>query len=124
MCGIGKTEIYNGVLIDNIFADEEFYAGYNNNLNRFLVLECSFYKKIYGENSLLLNYSINYNNPHFIVKINFADEELCWNYYNKFKGCHNTEPIAIAGVWGPEYSNSKAQFECDYVSSRQIYVVE
>lgn len=125
MCvALGKGEQYNGVLIDDIFADEENYERYNNSLNGFLVVECSFYKKIYGESSLLFNYSTNYNNPHIIVKINFADKELCWNYHDKFKGCDHTEPIAIAGIWRPMTGNTVAKFECDIVSSRQIYVVK
>lgn len=125
MCVVlGKTGAYNGNLIDDIFADEENYARYNNNLNGFLVVECSFYKKIYGESSLLFNYPTNFKNPHIIVKLNFADEKVCWEYYKKFKGCHHTEPIAIAGIWKPINGISEAQFECDYVSSRQIYIVK
>lgn len=125
MCvSLGKNEKYNGVLIDDIFVDEENYSRYNNSLNGFLVVECSFYKKVYKESSLLFNYPTNFKEPHIIVRMNFANEELCWKYYKKFEGCHHTEPIAIAGVWRPENSNSEAQFECDYVSSRQIYVVK
>lgn len=125
MCvALGKNGRYNGILIDDIFADEENYARYNSNLNGFLVVECSYYKKIYEENALLFNYSTNFKKPHIIVRMNFADEESCWKYYKKFKGCHHTEPIAIAGIWRPTSGISEAQFECDYVSSRQIYVVK
>ena len=125
MCVVyGKKGKYNGVLIDDIFADEENYPRYSNNLNGFLVVECSFYKKIYGENSLLFNYPTNFKNPHNIVKLNFDNEKECWKYYDVFKGCHHTEPIAIAGIWRPTSGISEAQYECDYESSRQIYVVK
>lgn len=125
MCVVlGKAGTYNGVLIDEIFADEENYARYNNNLNGFLIMECSFYKKLYGESSLLFNYPTNFKNSHIIVKLNFDDEKECWEYYNDFKGCHHTEPIAIAGNWRPTSGISEVQYECDYESSRQIYVVK
>lgn len=125
MCVVyGKNGKYNGVLIDDIFADEENFARYKNNLNGLLIVECSFYKKAYGESSLLFNYPTNFKEPHVIVKLNFVNEKECWEYWNDFKGCHHTEPIAIAGIWRPENSNSEAQFECDYVSSRQMYVVK
>ena len=62
--------------------------------------------------------------PHNIVKLNFDNEKECWKYYDNFKGCHHTEPIAIAGIWRPTSGISEAQYECDYESSRQIYVVK
>ena len=43
---------------------------------------------------------------------------------SKFKECHHTEPIAVVGIWRPTNGDSEAQFECDFVSSRQIYVVK
>lgn len=46
----------------------------------------------------------------------------CVGNNNKFKECHHTEPIA--GIWRLENGNLEAEFECDYVSSRQIYVVK
>ncbi len=125
MCVVlGKGGIYNGVIIDNIFADDENYARYNNSLNGFLVVECSFYKKLYEENAILFNYPTNFKNPHNIVRLNFKDKNTCWQYYNKFKGCHHTEPIAIAEIWQPTSDGSDVQFECDIVSSRQIYIVK
>ncbi len=125
MCvALGKMETYNGVLIDDIFADEENYARYSNNLNDLLIVECSFFKKVYRESSLLFNYSTNFRNPHIVVKVNFEDEEMCWKYYYKFKGCHHTEPIAVVGIWRPTNGTSEARFECDFVSSRQIYIVK
>lgn len=125
MCVVlGKTGTYNGILIDDIFADEENFVKYNNNLNGLLIVECSFYKKIYGESSLLFNYPTNYKKPHIIVKVNFGNEKVCWDYYNDYKGGHHTEPIAIAGIWKPTSRSSEAQYECDYESSRQIYVVK
>lgn len=125
MCVVlGKDRTYNGVLIDDIFADEENYARYRNNLNGFLIVECSFFKKVYEESLLLFNYPADYRNPHIILKVNFEDKEMCWKYYNKFKGCHHTEPIVIVGIWKPINDTSEAQFECDFVSSRQIYVVK
>ena len=71
---IGKNGKYNGVLIDDIFADEENYL----NLYGFLVMECSFFKIRIRKSSLLFNYSTNFKEPHIVVKLNFADEELCW----------------------------------------------
>lgn len=125
MCVVyGKCGKYNGVLIDDIFADEENYSRYNNNLNGFSIVECSYYKKIYGENSLLFNYPTNYKNPHIIVKLNFVNDDICWEYYNKFKDCRHTEPIAIAGTWRQINGVSEAQYECDFESSRQIYIVK
>lgn len=124
MCvALGKKATYNGVLIDDIFADGENYARYSNNINDLLIVECSFFKKVYGESSLLFNYSTNFRKPHIVVKVNFEDEKLCWKYYNKFRGCHHTEPIVVVGIWRPTNGASEAQFECDFVSSRQIYVV-
>lgn len=117
MCvALGKGGRYNGVLIDDIFADEENYFKYNNNLNGFLVVECSIYKKIYGESSLLFNYPTNFRNSHIVVKLNFDNEKECWEYYDKFKGCHHTEPIAIAGIWKLTNGSSEEKYECDYES--------
>lgn len=119
-----KTDTYNGVLIDDIFADYENFSRYENNIEGNLILECSYYRKVYKELALLFNYPSDFKSAHNIVRLDFADEELFWKYYNKLKGCHHTEPIVIAGNWKNTTGNPDYQAQCTIVSSRQIYVVK
>lgn len=125
MCvSLGKEEEYNGYKIGEFFADAENYIYYSENLEGNIIAECSYFKKAYNEYALLFNYSTNPFVEHILVKVKFGDNtEAFWKYYNKFEGCHHTEPIAIAGNWTKSPGGSESVFECDYKSSRQIYYV-
>ena len=119
-----KMDNYNGVLINDIFADEENYSTYGTALNGNMIVECSYYKKVFKEKAILFNYPTDFRKPHVVLRVNFNNEQECWNYYNRLKGCHHTEPIAIAGDWSPVIGNSSYQFQCDFISKRQIYFVK
>lgn len=119
-----KTDTYNGILIDDLFADKENFERYRNGLIGNKIVECSYWTKVYNKSALLFNYPTDFTQPHIILRVNFSDEDMCWKYFNKFKGCHHTEPIAIAGEWTITPENSNYQFECTIVSSRQIHYVK
>ena len=118
-----KSDFYNGVKIGSFFADEENYKIYDSNLEGYVIVECSFYKKVYNESALLFNYPADFKKPHNIVRVDFDSEDICWNYYRKYKGCHHTEPIVIAGNWTRIIGNSDYQATCKFYSDRQIYFV-
>lgn len=118
-----KDDLYNNYRIGDFFADEENYNVYNRNLQGCVIVECSFYKKEYGQPALLFNYPTNYHNEHNYLRLVFDNDDDCWNYYNKFKNCHHTEPIVIAGDWTRIEDNANYQAECLFYSDRQIYVV-
>lgn len=99
------------------------YNKYNQNLSGNLIVECSYYKKVYNEPSLLFNYPCEFRTTHDIIRINFQDNKQCWNYFNKLKSSHHTEPIAIAGNWIPT-PDMDYQAECTIYSTRQIYIVK
>lgn len=121
---LGKSNSYNGELINDLFADEENYSKYRRNLNGCLIVECSYYKKVYNEAAILFNYPTNFRIAHDVIKVKFEDEEMCWQQFNKLKKCHHTEPIAIAGDWKVVFGNSEYQAECTIYSGRQIYYVK
>lgn len=118
-----KADTYNGYVNDDMFADNENYSKYKTDLIGNIIVECSFYRKVYGESALLFNYPTDYRYGHIVIRLNFLDEQECWNYYNKLKDSHHTEPIAIAGNWEEVNGNPDYKFQCDFLSSRQIYAV-
>lgn len=118
-----KTDNYNGSLINDMFADAENYSKYKTALIGNIIVECSFYKKVYGESALLFNYPADFKSDHIVIRLNFSDKQECWNYYNRLKDSHHTEPIAIAGNWEEVIGNPDFKFQGDFLSSRQIYVV-
>lgn len=119
-----KSDTYNGNVINDMFADAENYSRYKTDLIGNVIVECSFFKKVYGEPALLFNYPADYKSDHIVIRLNFSKEQDCWHYYNRLKGSHHTEPIAIAGNWEEVIGNPDFKFQCDFLSSRQIYVVK
>lgn len=119
-----KNDTYNGVMINDIFADEENYAVYKVALVNNLIVECSYYKKAFQETALIMNYPTDFRKSHIYIKLNFADKKMFWYYYEQFKDLRHFEPIIIAGNWRPVIGRSEAQFECDIISSRQIHIVK
>lgn len=121
---MSKSESYNGVLIDDLFADYDNATRYMNNLEGNLIVEVTYYCKLYKEKALLFNYPSDFTTTHSIVKVNFEDEQTFWNYYNKLeknKKTKHTEPIIIAGTWEKVESNPEYQAQCTIISTRQIY---
>lgn len=118
-----KSDYYNGFKIGSFFADEANYKVYDGNLEGYVIVECSFFKKVYNEPALLFNYPTDFKKPHNIIRLNFDKEDTCWNYYHKYKGCHHTEPIVIAGNWVKSIGNSDYQSACQFYSDRQIYFI-
>lgn len=121
---MNKSEVYNGVLIDDIFADYENAERYMNNLEGHLIVEVTYYCKLYKQKALLFNYPSDFRTKHNIVRVDFKDERTFWNYYNKLeknKKTKHTEPIVIAGLWEKVEGNSEYQAQCTIVSTRQIY---
>lgn len=118
-----KSDTYNRYKINDMFADAENYSYYKTNLNGNIIVECSFFKKVYNEPALLFNYPTDYKKDHVILRLNFENEQLCWDYYNKLKTTSHTEPIAIAGNLEPVKGNPDYQCQANFFSTRQIYVV-
>lgn len=118
-----KSDTYNGYKINDMFADAENYSYYKTNLNGNIIVECSFFKKVYNEPALLFNYPTDYKKDHSVLRLNFESEQCCWDYYNNLKTSSHTEPIAIAGNWEPVKGNPDYQYQADFFSTRQIYVV-
>lgn len=119
-----KSDFYNGVLIDDLFADAENYNRYSKGMEGYLFVECSFYKKAYKEFALIMNYPVDFKKPHGHVKIIFKDEKKFWKQYNKLKNNNHIEPIVIAGNWKKVTENKEYQSECTIYSDRQIYYVK
>lgn len=119
-----KNDRYNGVMINDIFADEENFAVYKGALVNDLIVECSYYKKAFNETALIMNYPTDFRKPHIHIKLNFADKKMFWYYYEQFKDLDHFEPIVIAGNWKPVVGNLEAQFECEIISSRQLHIVK
>lgn len=121
---MNKSETYNGVLIDDIFADYDNATRYMNNLEGNLIIEVTYYCKLHKERALLFNYPSDFTTTHNIVRVNFEDEQTFWDYYNKLeknKKTKHTEPIVIAGNWEKVEANLSYQAQCTIVSTRQIY---
>lgn len=119
-----KSETYNGVLIDDIFADYDNATRYMNNLEGNLIVEVTYYCKLYKEKALLFNYPSDFKITHNIVRVDFENEQTFWDYYNKLeknKKTKHTEPIVIAGNWEKVESNPDYQAQCTIISTRQIY---
>ena len=111
-----KDEDYNGFTINDIFADAENFATYGTDLNGQMIVECSFYKKVYNKPQLLFNYPTDFREPHVVLRVNFdSDKEKAWWYRQRLNSSHHTEPV----IGDPE-----VQFECDFSSTRQIYIVK
>uniref|UniRef100_UPI00266B3D46 hypothetical protein n=1 Tax=Anaerobutyricum hallii TaxID=39488 RepID=UPI00266B3D46 len=68
-------------------------------------------------------YPTDYKKDHSVLRLNFESEQLCWDYYNNLKTSSHTEPIAIAGNWELVKGNPDYQYQADFFSTRQIYVV-
>ncbi|MDR1548635.1 MAG: hypothetical protein LBT06_08630 [Hungatella sp.] len=119
-----KTETYNGILINDLIADEENYTRYGSGINGRLIVECSYFKKAHGEYAFILNYPLDFRKIHGGVKIIFEVESLFWKYYNTLKNSHHTEPIVVAGNWQPVIGHAEYQSECVIVSSRQIHYIK
>lgn len=124
MCASAKkSDTYNGYIINDMFADSENYAKYQTDLIGNIIVECSFYKKVYKESALLFNYPADYKTEHIIIRLNFLNQKECWDYYKKLKDSDHTEPIAIAGNWEEVIGHPDCKFQCTFLSSRQLYVV-
>lgn len=119
-----KRDYYNGVLIDDLIADDENYSRYSGGMEGSLIAECSFYKKAYKEFALIMNYPVDFKKSHGHVKIVFENESMFWDQYNKLKTSSHIEPIAIAGDWKKVIANPEYQSECTIYSNRQIYYVK
>ena len=57
-----KNEMYNGILIDDIFADENNYERYQQGIEDYKIVETTFYHKIKDELAFRLNYPANNRN--------------------------------------------------------------
>lgn len=55
-----KNDHYNNYRIGDFFADEENYDVYGKKLEGYVIVECSFFQKVYDEPMLLFNYPVNY----------------------------------------------------------------
>ena len=54
--------MYNGILIDDIFADENNYERYQQGIEDYKIVETTFYHKIKDELAFRLNYPANNRN--------------------------------------------------------------
>ncbi len=116
-----KNEMYNGILIDDIFADENNYERYQQGIEDYKIVETTFYHKIKDELAFRLNYPANNIDKNSWVKVSFDNEELFWKQYNKTKNSLHIEPIIVAGEWKIVEGNQQYHSECVIYNERQIY---
>ena len=119
-----KNETYNGVLIDDIFADKDNYQRYSNGIEGFKIVETSFYSFTDAEKSITLNYPINNKGMNSWVKIRFEEEALYKSQKRKLYKSLHIEPIIIAGGWTKSPKESKHHSECVIHKKSQIYYAE
>lgn len=119
-----KRGTYNGVLIDDIFADKDNYQRYSNGIEGFKIVETSFYYFTDAEKSITLNYPLNNKGLNSWVKIRFEEEALYKSQKSKLYKSLHIEPIIIAGEWIKAPEGSKHHSECVIHKKTQIYYAE
>ena len=94
-----KYAEYNGIKTNNILADERNFEENKNSILGKKIVQCTYYRKLYNEDSFIMNYpSFPYKNGKHI-RIDFEDSELSWEFYNKVKSSNHKELILILGDW-------------------------
>ena len=116
-----KNESYNGVLIDDILADQNNYNRYLNGIEGFKIVETSFYYYTDAEKSITLNYPLDNKGMNSWVKIRFEEEKLYKSQKSKLIRSLHIEPIIIAGEWTRTPEGSKHLSECVIHKKTQIY---
>lgn len=119
-----KNERYNGILIDDIFADEENYGRYFGGIQGYKVVETSFYFYTDSDMSITLNYPSDYKGKSSWVKIIFEDRTLYERQKARFYKSLHIEPIIIAGKWELAPIGSKHHSECKIHKASQICYVK
>lgn len=103
-----KYAEYNGIKTNKILADERNFEENKNSILGKKIVQCTYYRKLYNEDSFIMNYpSFPYKNGKHI-RIDFEDSKLSWEFYNKVKSSNHKELILILGDWktggiGDEY---------------------
>ena len=120
----GKSSNYNGILINDLLADNENFAKYSKGIDGYKLVETSKYHKVQDEFAFLMNYPAENRGINSWVKIIFDSEKIFWNQYNKLKNSNHIEPIIIAGEWEIVPSNTAFHSQCIIHKESQIYYAE
>jgi hypothetical protein len=129
VCSKGINSTYNGFQIGDIFANDENFSIHKDNLSGNHIVECSYFRKIPNKNCIIFNYPCDWTKQHLLLQVNFENDKICFSYYNKYKAYSHTDPIIICGNWyksdkvysSDKYDDNIIAYECDYISSKQIY---
>lgn len=116
-----KDERYNGILIDDIFADNENYERYSIGIQGYKIVETSFYFYTNPNKSITLNYPLDNKGKDSWVKIIFENKDLYESQKAKLHHSLHIEPIIIAGEWELAPNGSKHHSECKIHKASQIY---
>lgn len=122
-----KTDLYNGYMIGDMFADEENYPKYKNNIRGQLIVECSYFTYLSWENAILFNYPTDFRRKggHDVIKVKFNNKTTFEKYKEKLEDDHtHIQPIAIAGNWSKPAGGHACDAFCKFYSGRQIYIVK
>lgn len=119
-----KTDTYNKILIDDIFADDENFGRYGSGITGYKIVETSFYYSNAKEKSFMLNYPLDNRGISSWVKIKFEDASLYYDQVEKMKGSMHIEPFIVVGEWTLAPNGSKHHSECIIHKKSQIYYAE
>ena len=119
----GKTGSYNGILIDNILADDDNYNRYKNGITGYKIVETSKYYENKSELSFMMNYPADNREvgKGSWVKIKFDSKALFEKHVDKLKNSSHIEPVIIAGNWEIAPNGSKHHSECIIHKASQLY---
>ena len=129
VCNKGINSLYNGVLLSELYANDENYSLYRDKLEGNRIIEASFYCLADPE-TLLFNYQSDWTTDHIIIAMQFpGNHQKCIEYFEVFSKHSHTEPIILCGNWTcwglHDYIGGKIEvnvaYRCDYISSRQIF---
>ena len=116
-----KSDTYNGILIDDILADDENYTRYSSGIQGYKVVETTFYFYTDADMSITLNYPIDNKGKDSWVKIIFENKELYISQKQKLFNSMHIEPVIVAGEWSLAPDGSKHHSECIIHKKTQLY---
>lgn len=118
--GIGGT--YGGVKIGDILASRNNFSYYSSGIAGFKIVEATYYKKVYGQPCIYFNYPSFKRDGNPLVRMNFQNHEVAFEYAKKLKGNVRTDLIVLAGIW-KKSSDPNCIAECDFRKKTQIAVI-
>ena len=110
---------YNGIKTNIILADERNFEENKNGISGTKVVQCTYYHKVKDEFSYIMNYpSFPYKNGKHI-RIDFGNDRLFWEFYNKIKTSNHKELILMLGDWRTGKVGDDCISRCTIYRNRQ-----